>query len=125
MNILRHAIPFALLVAALGAAPAGAQLPRAIQAVDATDSPPPGTPEYRLAPGDVVKVSVRNDPATSVERELSREGKITFPRAGEVTLGGLTRVGAEQAVSERLNSRKSGGSPKTEVEVSVTRYRSQ
>src|SRR5262245_51042374 len=122
MNLLRLAIAFAFLVAVLWAAPAGAQLPRAIQAVEATDSPAPGTPEYRLAPGDVVKVSVRNEPSSSVVRELSRDGKISFPRAGEVTIGGLTRMGAEQAVSERLNAR---GASKSEVEVSVTRYRSQ
>jgi protein involved in polysaccharide export with SLBB domain len=106
-----------LLLLALGAAPAAAQQPRVVPAAAFTDSPPPGTAEYRLAPGDVVKVSVGSN---AVERELSREGKISVPRAGDVAIGGLTRVGAEQAVSERLNAR---GVRQSDVEVSVTRFR--
>ena len=116
MKVRFPLVPF-LILAALTAAPAAAQHARAIPAGAATDSPPPGTAEYRLAPGDVVKISVGR---SAVERELSREGKISVPRAGEVAIGGLTRVGAEQAVSDRLNAR---GGPKAEVDVSVTRYR--
>ena len=114
MKIRFHAVPLLLLV--LAAVPAAAQQGRPIAAAF-TDSPAPGTAEYRLAPGDVVKISVGNN---AVERELTREGKINVPRAGEVSIGGLTRVGAEQAVSDRLNAR---GGPKADVDVSVTRYR--
>jgi polysaccharide export outer membrane protein len=90
-----------LIMQAIGAPPAEKPLP---QSAAATDSPAPGTPEYRLGPGDVVKISVQNNPEMGVQTELSNEGKIRLPRVGEMAVGGLTQAGAAKAIADRLRT---------------------
>jgi polysaccharide export outer membrane protein len=85
--------------------------------------PKPAAAEYRLGPGDVVKITVYNNPDLSIEAELSQDGRIRFPLVGEVALGGLTRAGAEQAIAQRLDA--GGFVPKPHVNLLVTQYRSQ
>ncbi|HZM44727.1 MAG TPA: polysaccharide export protein EpsE [Burkholderiales bacterium] len=84
---------------------------------------PAAAADYRLGPGDVVKISVYNNPDLSIETELSQKGSISFPLVGEVPLGGLTRAAAEQAIAQRLDS--GGFVPKPHVNLLVTLYRSQ
>lgn len=89
----------------------------------ATDSPPPGAAEYRLGPGDIVKISVYNHPDLAIETEVSHDGKISFPLVGEVLLGGLTRAGAEKLIADRLAS--GDFVPKAHVNILISQYRSQ
>src|SRR5688572_11208743 len=79
--------------------------------------------EYQLGAGDVVKISVYNNPDLAVETELSQKGAISFPLIGEVQLGGLTRSAAERAIAQRLDA--GGFVPKPHVSLLVTQYRSQ
>jgi polysaccharide export outer membrane protein len=83
----------------------------------------PAAAEYQLGPGDVVKITVYNNPDLSVEAELAQDGRIRFPLVGEVPLGGLTRAAAEQAIAQRLDS--GGFVPKPHVNLLVSQYRSQ
>src|SRR5262245_65500728 len=58
---------------------------------DGKDAAPEAAPkdnEYRLGPGDVVKITVYNNPDLATETEISNGGKISFPLIGEVVNGG-------------------------------------
>src|SRR5262245_34173810 len=62
--------------------------------------------EYRLGPGDVVKITVYNNPDLATETEISSGGKISFPLIGEVMIGGMTRSQAEKAIAASLSKGK-------------------
>lgn len=79
--------------------------------------------EYRLGPGDIVKISVYDHPDLTTELQLSDKGTVAFPLLGDIKLLGLPYVEAEALISTGL---KSGGfinSPN--VSVLITQYRSQ
>lgn len=82
-----------------------------------------GTNEYRLGPGDVVKITVYGNQDLATETEVSQSGKISFPLVGEVAVGGMTRGEAEKAVSEALG--KGGFVPNAYVNMLISQYRSQ
>jgi polysaccharide export outer membrane protein len=63
-------------------------------------------PEYRLAAGDVVRISVFQAPDLTVETRVTESGTLTFPLVGTVNVGGLTIPAAEQAIANAL---KKGG----------------
>jgi polysaccharide export outer membrane protein len=79
--------------------------------------------DYRLGPGDTVKITVYGNPDLSTEAEVSRGGKVNFPLVGEVAVGGLTRSEAERLIAERLDT--GGFVPKAHVNILVAQYRSQ
>jgi polysaccharide export outer membrane protein len=84
---------------------------------------PPATPEYRLGPGDVVKINVYGNPDLATETEVSLAGNISFPLVGDVKVGGMTRAQAEKAISQALAKGKFV--PKAYVNMLITQYRSQ
>ena len=90
---------------------------------DAAATAAPSTGEYRLGPGDVIKVTVYNHPDLATETEISLGGRIGFPLVGEVAVGGMTRSEAEKAISESLG--KGGFVPNAHVNLLVAQYRSQ
>jgi polysaccharide export outer membrane protein len=90
---------------------------------DAAATAAPSTGEYRLGPGDVIKVTVYNHPDLATETEISLGGHIGFPLVGEVAVGGMTRSEAEKAISESLG--KGGFVPNAHVNLLVAQYRSQ
>lgn len=79
--------------------------------------------EYRLGPGDVVKITVYNNPDLATETEVSSNGKISFPLIGEVMVGGMTRSQAEKAIAASLSKGKF--IPNAHVNLMVAQYRSQ
>ncbi len=60
--------------------------------------------EYRLGSGDVVRVSVYQNPDLTLETRVSEAGVISFPLLGTVKLGGLTIAEAEKRIAEGLRS---------------------
>ncbi len=66
----------------------------------------PAAQEYRLGPGDGVKISVFQNPDLSLETRVSETGVISYPLVGSVHIGGLSVAAAEQAIAEGL--RKGG-----------------
>ncbi|WP_229797358.1 polysaccharide export protein EpsE [Jeongeupia chitinilytica] len=79
--------------------------------------------DYRLGPGDVVKISVYDHPDLGSEIQMNRDGVITFPLIGKVDLNGLSFAQAEAAIAQAL---KSGGFIRQpNVNVLVAQYRSQ
>jgi len=66
----------------------------------------PAAQEYRLGPGDGLKISVFQNPDLSLETRVSETGAISYPLVGNVQVGGLSVAGAEKAIADGL--RKGG-----------------
>jgi polysaccharide export outer membrane protein len=66
----------------------------------------PAAQEYRLGPGDGVKISVFQNPDLSLETRVSETGVISYPLVGSVQIGGLSVAAAEKAIADGL--RKGG-----------------
>jgi polysaccharide export outer membrane protein len=62
--------------------------------------------DYQLGAGDVVKITVFQNPDLTTETRVSESGAITFPLVGEVQVGGLPTSEAEKRLAQRL---KDGG----------------
>ena len=79
--------------------------------------------EYRLGPGDVVRITVYNNPDLTTEAQITQEGQITFPLIGQVRIGGIEKGQAEQIIARRLGD--GGFVVKPQVNVLVLGYKSQ
>lgn len=120
-----------VLLACVTALSACMQLP-ARKAAARSAAPPPAeakpaeaqaVPEYPLGPGDIVKITVYNNPDLTTEAEISQNGSISFPLVGEVKVGGLSRAEAEKVISASLGN--GGFVPNAHVNMLVLQYRSQ
>lgn len=79
--------------------------------------------DYLLGTGDQVKISVYDHPDLTIEARLSAAGTITFPLLGEVALGGMNTVAAENRIAGLLQA---GGYIKKPIaNVLITQFRSQ
>ena len=58
--------------------------------------------EHILGPGDVIRVTVYQNPDLSLETRISELGQITFPLIGSVTVGGSTIPGAQEKIAKQL-----------------------
>ena len=63
---------------------------------------PTGQPEYRLAPGDQIKVLVFDQQQLSGDFALDGAGKVLLPIIGLVKLSGLTLAEAQQKIQDAL-----------------------
>ena len=62
------------------------------------------TREYVLGPGDIVRISVFQNPDLTTEGRVSETGALSFPLIGSVELGGRTVSAAESLIAERLRT---------------------
>ena len=87
---------FAAVLAAACLAGAGPAL--------AQSAAPTGTavPQYRLAAGDVVRVTVFQNPDLTLEARISESGNISYPLLGVVSIGGMTVTQAEKRIADGL-----------------------
>ena len=92
---LLSALFTALLIA--GTAPAQAQAP-------AAPKPPVVANEYRLGAGDVVRVTVFQNPDLTLETRVTEAGLISFPLLGSVRIGTLSVTAAEKLIADGLRS---------------------
>lgn len=58
--------------------------------------------EYLLGAGDILKITVFQNPELSVEARVSESGSITYPLLGNVQVGGLTITAAERRIADLL-----------------------
>ncbi len=58
--------------------------------------------EYRLAPTDVLTITVHGQPDLTTKTRVTAEGDITFPLLGNVSVAGLTVPEVEQKLKELL-----------------------
>jgi polysaccharide export outer membrane protein len=79
----------------------------------AADTAP--VPEYKLGPGDVVHVTVYQNPDLSLDARLSDGGVISYPLLGAVRLGGLSVGDAEKRLAQGLQQGDFVKSPQVTV----------
>jgi polysaccharide biosynthesis/export protein len=80
-------------------APAAA-VPKAPPAAAAAVAPN----EYSLGSGDVVRISVFQNPDLTLETRITEAGIISYPLLGNVRLGGLSVTNAEKTISDGLRN---------------------
>ena len=78
---------------------------------------------YLLGPGDVLKITVYNNPDLSLETRITESGMISFPLVGEIQLGGVTASIAEKKIADQLES---GGFVKQpQINILVVQFQSK
>ena len=82
----------------------------------------PPRAEPVLGVGDVVKITVYQNPDLTVEARVSELGQINFPLIGVVTIGGLSVSQAQALIEKRL--RDGGFVLKPQVTIQTTQIRS-
>jgi len=95
-----------LVLGMLAGAGARAQAPAATaSAASAPSAPGMGAAtEYRLAAGDVIRISVYQNPDLTLESRVSESGSLSYPLLGSVKLGGLSISQAEQLIADGLRN---------------------
>ncbi|MCE2907653.1 MAG: polysaccharide export protein EpsE [Betaproteobacteria bacterium] len=94
------------VAAALAAASMALALPATAQApaARAPEVTMPAVPaaEYRLGVGDVLRITVFQNPELTLESRLNEGGVLSFPLIGSVRLGGLSVPEAERLIADSL-----------------------
>lgn len=81
------------------------------------------TSDYRLGPGDLLRVNVFGSPELSGEVRVSESGFITYPLIGQVQVGGKTPAEVEAQLVSQFTS--GGYLRNPQVSLLVVEYRSQ
>jgi len=79
--------------------------------------------DYKLGPGDVIKVTVWDHPDLSIETQLTKDGEVNFPLVGLISLNGLSVAAAENSLANVLRS--AGYIVNPSVSILVSQYISQ
>ncbi len=58
--------------------------------------------EYKLGSGDVVRITVFQNPDLTLEGRVSEAGVVSYPLLGSVRLGGLSATAAEKLIADGL-----------------------
>lgn len=58
--------------------------------------------EYALGAGDVIRITVFQNPDLTTETRVSENGNITFPLVGSVSVGGRSIANAEKNIADHL-----------------------
>jgi polysaccharide export outer membrane protein len=82
----------AVLLASAGPAQAQAAAPGAV------------ANEYRLGSGDVVRITVFQNPELTLETRLTEAGVISYPLLGSIRVGGLSVTSAEKLIADGLRT---------------------
>jgi polysaccharide export outer membrane protein len=61
-------------------------------------------PEYRLGPGDTIRIQVFQNPNLTLETRVNENGIITYPLIGTARVGGLSIAEAEQRIASALQT---------------------
>ena len=62
------------------------------------------TNEYRLGSGDVVRISVFQNPELTLETRVTEAGIVSYPLLGTVRIGGQTVTAAEKLIADGLRN---------------------
>lgn len=60
-------------------------------------------PDYRIGPGDVLHISVWEEPRLSVSAIVRPDGKISVPLISDVAVAGLTTEAAQDVLTQKLD----------------------
>jgi len=61
-------------------------------------------PEYKLGPGDTIRIQVFQNPDLTLEARVNENGMITFPLIGAAKVGGISIAQAEQRIAKALQT---------------------
>lgn len=75
-----------------------------LPATSSAQKPTPDAAEYRLGAGDVVRVSVYQNPDLLLEARISETGVISYPLLGSVKIGGVNVTQAEKIIADGLRN---------------------
>jgi polysaccharide export outer membrane protein len=78
--------------------------------------------EYSIGEGDLLRITVYDNPDLTTSTRVSGEGKITFPLIGDVEVNGLTVADVQQRIAEKLQQ---GFLVNPEVSVFIAEYKSK
>ena len=115
-----RAVRSALAIVAFGAALAGSPV-FAAQVGGGGAPPAAAAAEYRLGAGDLVRVTVYQNPDLSLETRIGEAGNTSFPLLGSVKIGGLVVSAAERLIADGL--RNGGFVKQPQVSVLVLQVR--
>ena len=73
--------------------------------------------QYRLALGDMIKITVFQSPDLSLETRITEAGVISYPLLGSVNLAGLTVAEAEQRIAKGLRDGNFVKQPQVSINV--------
>ena len=73
--------------------------------------------EYRLGAGDVIRISVYQNPDLLLETRVAESGSISYPLLGGLRIGGLTVGQAEQLIADGLKNGNFVKSPQVTIAV--------
>lgn len=73
-------------------------------AIVSAQAVPAPNADYRLGPGDAIRVQVYQSPDLTVEARVSESGTINYPLIGGVALGGLSISQAESSIAQALRT---------------------
>ena len=104
--------------AALALLPAAAQVQPPAQGTPALTAP---SAEYRLAAGDVIRITVFQNADLTLEARISEAGSISYPLLGTVRVGGLTGAQAEKLIADGLRSGNFVKAPQVSILISQVR----
>jgi polysaccharide export outer membrane protein len=93
-----------LLVLAAWAALAVAQVNAPGAAPGAAGGNATASADYRLGPGDQIRVQVYQNPDLTVETRVSEQGTINYPLIGAIEIGGTTIGDAEKKIATALRN---------------------
>jgi protein involved in polysaccharide export with SLBB domain len=79
----------------------------------------PAGPDYVLGPGDSLIVNMWGGQSNRLDRIIDRQGQISLPEAGTITINGLTIAQAQSAIQKALSTQFQG----EHVEISLGRLR--
>ncbi|MFT3817054.1 MAG: polysaccharide export protein EpsE [Rubrivivax sp.] len=90
----------------------------------AAEAPPPAAAaaaEYRLGAGDVLRITVFQNPDLSLEARVTEAGVIGYPLLGPIRLGGLSVTAAEKLIADGLRNGNFVKQP--QVSITVTQVK--
>ena len=97
------------------------------QAIDEAKAAPELNPsdyklsDYRLGPGDAIRILVFQNPDMMLETRVNERGSITYPLIGKVDVGGVTIAQAELNIASAL--RRGGFVQKPQVNIVLLQVR--
>lgn len=109
---------FVGLVAAALLTVAPVQAQQAASTAAATSS---ATPEYRLGAGDIIRVSVYQNPDLALDTRISETGVVSYPLLGNIRIGGLGVTAAEKLIADGLRNGNFVKQPQVTIVVTQVR----
>ena len=73
--------------------------------------------DYRLGPGDSIKVQVYQSPDLTLEARVAESGVINYPLVGRINIGGLTIPDAESRIAQALKKNRILKQPQVNINI--------